>query len=333
VRNWFRSLPTGGRTLILGAFLAWLLILIGDRVSEYRVSQLAMLAAYFVGVLSIVLLTGLSGQVSLGHGALLAVGAYAAALAMMQWNIPAWQSFFIAVAAAALVGAILGVAAARLSGPYLAGATLAFAVGLPSLTNEIEILGGESGLLFDVGFAPDRFGDEFTEYKWFFWIAAAGAIISLIFARNLFRSRYRRVWRAIRGDEISASLSGIHVARSKVLAFTVSAGFAGLAGALYATQLAYVTPGAFGLSLSFALITGAVIGGLGSIAGAFVGAAVLVFLSPIIDWVTELSGAPEGVAISLPGILTGLLLLFTVLTQPEGIVGSIHHHRRYRSSH
>jgi branched-chain amino acid transport system permease protein len=327
VRKAYRRLPSGGRGLVWAFVSVIALVMLADRVDEFRVSQLATMAAFIVGILSIIILTGYSGQVSLGHGALLGVGGYSAALALNNLGWPIWVTFAAAVVGAAAVGAVLGVAAARLSGPYLAGVTLAFAVGLPSLANIFLFLGGESGLSFDVGYPPDRFGMDFSINKWYFWVTGLGAVIAVWVASNLVRSRYRRTWKAIRSDEVAAALSGVHVARSKVLAFTISAGFAGLAGALYATTLTLVTPDAFRLTLSFGLITGAVLGGIGYISGAFVGAAILVFLPPIIDTITVATGVPEGWATYIPGLLTGLLLIVTIIAQPEGAIGSLHHRR------
>jgi len=288
------------------------------------------MSAYVVAILALVILTGYSGQVSLGHGALLGVGGYAAALSFNNLGWPIWATFFAAVLGAALVGAILGAAAARLSGPYLAGVTLAFAVGLPSLANIFTFLGGESGLFFDVGYPPERYGLDFTINKWYFWITGLAAVIAVIVASNLRRSRYRRTWKAIRSDEVAAALTGVHVARQKVLAFTISAGFAGLAGALYATTLSLVTPDAFRLTLSFLLITGAVLGGISYISGAFIGAAILVFLPPIIDTVTVATGVPESWAVYIPGLLTGLLLIVTIIAQPEGAIGQLLKHRHQK---
>ena len=148
-------------------------------VDELRVYQGASIAVYVIAISSIILLTGYSGQVSLGHGALMAVGAYAAAVLRVEFNVPIILCFVAAVLAAAVGGALLGAAAARLSGPYLAGTTLALAIGLPSLANQFSILGGEQGLAFDVGFPPLALGEEFTQYKWFFWIAALAAQISM----------------------------------------------------------------------------------------------------------------------------------------------------------
>jgi branched-chain amino acid transport system permease protein len=215
---------------ILGGVVLYFL---SGMVDELRVYQGATIAVYVIAISSIILLTGYSGQVSLGHGALMAVGAYAAAVARIEFNLPIILCFVVAVLAAAIGGALLGAAAARLSGPYLAGTTLALAIGLPSLANQFAVLGGEQGLLFDVGFPPLSLGEDFTQYKWFFWIAGLAALLSMWAIKNILGSRYGRTWRAIRGNEVAAELSGINIARSKILAFTISAGIAGLACRCY----------------------------------------------------------------------------------------------------
>lgn len=321
MREFWRRLPRAVRGACQLFLVGWFLLLLGDRISEFRVYQGATVATYLVAIVSIVLLTGYSGQVSLGHGALLAVGGYAAALVMANLHWPFWIAFFVAVLAAALVGALLGIAAARLSGPYLAGTTLAFAVGLPSLANQFSFLGGEQGLSFDIGQAPARFGENFSPYKWLFWITALFALLALFAAANLLRGRYGRIWRAVRSDESAAALAGINVAKSKVLAFTVSAGFAGLAGALFCATVSLVTPGGFSLSLSFTILTGAVIGGVRSIFGAVIGASTLVILPMIADALSQ--GSSEAVSTNLPAVLTGLLLIATIVIAPGGVAESL----------
>lgn len=332
MRELWDRLPKSAQSA-LGLFLVgWFLLLLGDRISEFRVYQGASVATYSVAIVSIVLLTGYSGQVSLGHGAFLAVGGYAAALVMTNLHWPFWISFFVAIFAAALVGALLGVAAARLSGPYLAGTTLAFAVGLPSLANQFSFLGGEQGLSFDIGQAPARFGQDFSSYKWLFWITSLFALIAIFAAANLLRGRYGRTWRAVRSNEAAAAVAGINVARSKVLAFTVSAGFAGLAGALLCATVSLVTPGGFSLALSFAILTGAVIGGIRSIFGAVIGASTIVILPMVADALSQ--GASDAVATNLPAVLTGLLLIATILISPGGVAESfVHLARRFRKTH
>jgi branched-chain amino acid transport system permease protein len=300
--------------------LGFAIFLISNRVDELRVYQGAAVAVYVVGIASIILLTGYSGQVSLGQGALLGVGGYAAALARNHWHVSVPLTFAIAILAAATAGALLGIAAARLSGPYLAGTTLALAVGLPSLANQFSILGGEQGLFFDVGAPPKSLGADFTQYKWFFWIAALATLIVIFWLQNVMRSRYGRTWKAIRGSDVAAELAGINIARSKVLAFTLSAGVAGLAGALLAMTIGTVSPSAFPLALSFSLLTGAVLSGVTTLGGAILGAVTLVAIPEIVASVVDRLGASEGVATNLPSLLVGALLILTVIVLPNGPV-------------
>jgi len=289
-------------------------------VDELRVYQGASIAVYVIAIASIILLTGYSGQVSLGHGALMAVGGYAAAVARIELNVPIIACFFIAVLAAALGGALLGAAAARLSGPYLAGTTLALAIGLPSLANQFSILGGDQGLIFDVGFPPLSLGQDFTQYKWFFWIAGLATLIMMWLLQNILRSRYGRTWRAGRGNEVAAQLSGINTARSKILAFTISAGMAGLAGALLAMTIGTVSPSAFPLALSFSLLTGAVLSGVTTLSGVMIGAVTLVAIPELADSIAVRLGSSERVTTNLPGLMVSALLILTVLFIPNGPV-------------
>jgi len=296
------------------------LYFLSGMVDELRVYQGATIAVYVVAISSIILLTGYSGQVSLGNGALMAVGAYAAAVSHISWHLPIVACFFVAVIAAALGGALLGAAAARLSGPYLAGTTLALAIGLPSLANQFSILGGEQGLIFDVGFPPLSLGQDFTQYKWFFWIAALATLIMMWLLQNVLRSRYGRNWRAGRGNEVAAQLAGINTARSKVLAFTISAGLAGLAGALLSMTIGTVSPSAFPLALSFSLLTGAVLSGVTTLSGVMIGAVTLVAIPEIADVLAHKLGTSESVTTNLPGLLVSALLIVTVLFVPNGPV-------------
>lgn len=289
-------------------------------VDELRVYQGATVAVYVVGIASIILLTGYSGQVSLGQGALLGVGGYAAALMRIELNAPIWLCFSMAILTAALAGALLGLAAARLSGPYLAGTTLALAVGLPSIANQFGFLGGEQGLLFDVGFPPLSFGEDFTQYKWFFWIASLATLIAIFWLQNVMRSRYGRSWKAVRGNDVAAELAGINLTRNKTLAFTLSAGLAGLSGALLAMTIGTVSPSAFPLALSFSLLTGAVLSGVTTLGGVMIGAVTLVALPEIVGTVVNRAGASEAIATNLPHIVVGALLILTVVFVPNGPV-------------
>ena len=294
--------------------------LLSNSVDELRVYQGAQVAVYVIGIASIILLTGYSGQVSLGQGALLGIGGYAAALSHLKWHLPIPATFAIAILAAAGAGALLGIAAARLSGPYLAGATLALAVGLPSIANQFTVLGGEQGLFFDVGFPPESFGPDFTQYKWFFWIASLATLLAIFWLQNVMRSRYGRTWKAIRGSEVAAELAGVNVARAKILAFTLSAGVAGLSGALLAMTIGTVSPSAFPLALSFSLLTGAVLSGVTTLGGVMIGAVTLVAIPEIVGSVVNRIGASEAIATNLPHIVVGTLLILTVVFVPNGPV-------------
>ena len=306
------------KKIALFIFLGWVLLLIGDRVDELRVYQGAQIAMYTIALASIVLLTGYSGQVSLGNGAMMAVGGYSAALTLNNLGSPVWFAFVMAVVVSALFGAFLGAAAARLSGPYLAGTTLALAVGLPEIANQFAFLGGVPGILFDVGFPPARFGEEFTQYKWFFWIATFIALIALFITSNILQSRYGRTWRAIRSNSLAAELSGVHSGRMKILAFTISSALAGLAGAVMAMTISLVAPGAYTLSLSFALVTGAVLAGVSSLPGVVFGALILVAIPEVADVLANRLGGDENLNNYLPGLIVSVLLILSVIFTPNG---------------
>jgi len=306
------------KKIALFIFLGWVLLLIGDRVDELRVYQGAQIAMYAIALSSIVLLTGYSGQVSLGNGAMMAVGGYSAALSLNNLGSPVWFAFVMAVVVSALFGALLGTAAARLSGPYLAGTTLALAVGLPEIANQFAFLGGVPGILFDVGFPPARFGEEFTQYKWFFWIASFIALFALFITSNILQSRYGRTWRAIRSNSLAAELSGVHSGRMKILAFTISSALAGLAGAVMAMTISLVAPGAYTLSLSFALVTGAVLAGVSSLPGVVFGALILVAIPEVADVLANRLGGDENLNNYLPGLIVSVLLILSVIFTPNG---------------
>ena len=306
------------KRLLLFILFGWLLLLVGDRVGELRQYQGSFVAMYTLAIASIILLTGYSGQLSLGHSALMAVGAYAGALSTNNAHLHPVIALIIATFVAGLFGLILGFGVARLSGPYLAGTTLALAVSLPSLANQFPILGGEQGVAFDVGAPPARFGEAFSQYKWFFWISSLAALIMIWLISNLLSSKYGRSFRAMRDNQVAAQLTGINTGRLKVTAFTISAGVAGLAGGLLVMLISGVSPSAFPLSLSFSLLTGAVVTGVYSLKGVMLGGLVLVAIPEIADSVVNRIGGSEGFTATLPGFLVSALLIAAVLFAPNG---------------
>ena len=255
----------------------------------------------------------------------MAVGAYTAALLIGNEGWPLLPALVAAVLVTLLVGVPVGAAASRLRGPYLAGATLALAVGLPALADRFPTtFGGENGLTTNPPTPPSFLGAGFDLFRWEAWIASAGALVVLFVLYNLIHSGIGRSWRAVRDDEIAASLCGLRVGRTQAVAFVVSAGCAGLGGALLAAvvdQLA--SPGAFPIQLSLFLLAGVVVGGLGSLAGAAWGAALLVFLP---NWTNDLAHSvslPMKVSANLPLAIYGLVLIAAMLLWPSGIQGGL----------
>jgi branched-chain amino acid transport system permease protein len=312
------SIDSPRKRLFLFILGGWLLLVLSNQVDEFSLYQGAFVATYAVGIASIILLTGYSGQLSLGHGALMAVGAYAGALTInsLQWHPVV--ALIVATLIAGLFGLLLGAAVARFSGPYLAGTTLALAISLPSLANQFPILGGQQGLIFDVGATPARFGEDFSPYKWFFWIAALAALIIIWFVANIAASRFGRTFRAMRDNPIAAELCGVNVARQKVIAFAISSGVAGLSGGLLVMLITGVSPSAFPLSLSLLLLSGAVVTGLYNLKGVILGGLVLVVIPEIAESLVTRIGGSENLAISLPGFLVSALLILAVMFTPNG---------------
>ena len=278
---------TLARSLGLVVLAGVVLCVASEALGAYDDLQLANGAYYFAVLAGLTVLVGLSGQISLGHGALMAVGAYTVALLIgnEQWALV--PALLAAVAVTTVVGIAVGAAAARLRGPYLAGATLAFAVGLPALADKYtSLLGGENGLVINPPTPPSWLGASFPLERWEAWIACAGALVVLFVLNNLVHSGVGRAFRAVRDDEIAASLCGLRVGRVQTVAFVLSAACAGLGGGLLAVVLQLASPGAFALQLSLSLLTAVVLGGLGSIVGAVWGAAVLVLLP---SWTNDIA--------------------------------------------
>ena len=314
------------RTLVFGAVLLFAAL----RFDPYNQGQLAVTLTLFIGVLSIVLLTGISGQISLGQGALMAVGGYSTALMIINLQYSLWLAVPLSIVSGGLAGLLLGMVAARLSGPYLAGTTLVVSLAIPSIATRFgSVFKGDEGLQVDVGYPPvwfvNTFGDP-TYEMWQFYVAFPFALLALFFASNLLLSRSGRKWRSIRDHEIASSLTGVKVSREKVFVFAISAGFAGLAGALYGLR-GSVGPSTYPTSLSLMLLTGAILGGIRSIAGAFIGSVLVVFLPDWIDWAVHSFELSEQVSNYLPALVGGILLILTVVINPAGVAGGAHRHK------
>ena len=309
------------------------------QLSSFRDYQVAEIAAYVVAVAGLTVLIGLTGQISVGNGAFMAVGAYSTALLQLHggWMNSLgikgnWQIVLILVLSlliTAVGGAIFGVAAARLRGPYLAGATLMLAVAIPAAVafKYASVFGADQGLGVSIT-SPSLLGATFTLTRWYAWLACAAALITLVALANLTRGRVGRSWRALRDDEIAASLAGINVARLQILGFLISAACAGLGGALLAIVTSVVSPGAYSLTLSIGLLTAAVIGGLGSLAGAVWGSVLFVLVPSYLNNVAQsnggkLFGLSSGASNFVPIAAYGFVLIAVMLLFPSGIQGAL----------
>jgi branched-chain amino acid transport system permease protein len=321
------------RHLVISGLGLVAIVLVMESVDDFRAVQLTEMAYLGIAAGGLTVLTGLNGQISLGHGALMAVGAYTTALLLSDDPVvPFVAAIVIATAVTTAVGVLIGAGAARLRGPYLAGATLALAVALPGIALHFsDTLGGEQGLRLRVPETPGWVLDaayfvtahDLTRSKYVAYLAWFTLVVVYLLLANLTRSRVSRRWRAVRDDEVAAELAGIHLGRARVSAFVVSAAAAGAAGAMMALAVRLTAPTGFTLTLSLALLTAVVLGGLGSLTGALVGAALLTFLPSVITDAGTSAGLDDIQAAELAPLVYGLVMIAVILLAPRGLVGSL----------
>jgi branched-chain amino acid transport system permease protein len=263
------------------------LVLLPFVLSEFRTVQLATVGAYFIAILGLDVLTGHSGQVSLGHGAFMAVGGYTTAILMANHGVRDLWTIPVAAAVAGGIGLLAGIPALRLTGLYLALATFGIAVVLPTILKKFDhFTGGSTGItLFgrptQTGHGVGYLG--LTNNTWLYALTWTIGVLLFVLAWWLLHARFGRSLRAVRDSELAAAASGVNRALYKVAAFGVSAAYAGVAGSLYAINVAYVSPDTFPISLSLYLLVGAVVGFFGSIWGAVLGALLIQFLPDIVQ--------------------------------------------------
>lgn len=317
--------PTLSRRLLLALGAAVVLFALSSQIGAYDDYNLTAVAIFAIAAAGLTLLTGVNGQLSLGHGALMAIGAYTASIVLRQYHhLPVIVVLVIAVLSTGIIGIAFGFAAARLRGPYLAGATLTLAVALPQIAFRYRsIFGGESGLPVTPSSPPDFLGATFPAERWLAWIAIVAVILTMLLLANVLRSAPGRAFKAVRDHEVAAALAGIDVARTQVLAFVISAACAGLAGALLAYWTGITAPAGFTLALSLQLLTAIVIGGLGSLAGAVWGSIVLVFVPLLTSGTASRLNLPSSVGDNLPLAIYGGILVIAMLVAPHGIQGAL----------
>ncbi len=283
--------------------------------SDYHLFQLTMVAVYAIAILGLALLTGFNGQISLGHGAFYAIGAYTTAILMTTWNVPYWLTLPASAIVCAIVGFLVGLPALRLGGLYLALTTFALAVAVPQVL-KYKLLedwtGGVQGLVIDKPDAP--FGLPLSQDQWLYLFTFGVGVVLYIIAWNLVRGRVGRAMMAIRDHALAAEAMGINLAMLKTRTFAVSAMYTGLAGSLGAIAVQFVSPDSFGVLVSIYLFVGLVVGGVSSIGGTLIGAAFIEFIPNLADKVSK----------AAPGAVYGVLLIAVMFLLPGGAGGFLH---------
>ena len=288
-------------------------------VSNYHTFQLTLVLVYAIALLGLNILTGYNGQISLGHGAFYALGAYCAAILMDKANAPYWATVPAAGVVCLVAGFLFGLPALRLEGLYLALATFALGVAMPQLIKYHALekwTGGVQGIVINKPDAPAVFpqmGLPLNPDQWLYFFTLAIMLIMFILAWNLLRGRIGRALVAIRDQHIAAEAMGIHNALYKSLAFGVSAMYTGVAGALGAIAVQFVAPDSFNIFLSIVFLVGIVIGGLGSIAGALYGALFIQFVPNIADEISK----------AAPWAIFGVFMIVFVYLMPTGVAGAL----------
>ncbi|NML47891.1 branched-chain amino acid ABC transporter permease [Ramlibacter sp. G-1-2-2] len=307
----------GGHVFWYGLLCLWLLAA-PWLLSEYLLAQLTFILIYGVVGLGLMLLAGFTGLFSIGHAAFFGVGAYAqAVLTGYGWPFP--FALLAGAALSAAVGVVVGLPALRVKGIYLGIATLSFGFIVAEVFSRWEsVTGGNAGKT--VG-AVKMFGWTADSAASFYFVCLVVAVLATLACLNLLRSPTGRAFVAIRDSEISAQSMGIHLARYKTLSFAISAALAGIGGALYAHQIRFLSPDQFDIVQSIDLLLMVVIGGLGSIHGAFLGAIFLIGLPQAISAVKDYLPQAIGQAPGLKAVVYGAVLVGFVLFEPLGLYG------------
>jgi branched-chain amino acid transport system permease protein len=301
------------------AALAVGLVILPFLFKNYRVFQFNLVLVYAVAILGLNILTGFNGQISLGHGAFYALGAYVAAIMMDKMGVPYWATLPVAGVVCFAFGFLVGFPALRLAGHYLALATYALALAVPQLLKYKKIegwTGGVQGIVLSKPSAPFEFrlfDQALSPDRWLYFFTLFVTLVMFLLAYNLLRGRVGRALIAVRDHPIAATAMGINLPMFKSLTFGVSAAFTGVAGALGAVVVAFVSPDSFTVQLSIFLLVGVVVGGLASIPGAIFGGMFIQYVPNIADEISK----------SAPAAIYGVLLIGLMYLMPLGIMGGL----------
>ena len=307
----------GGQVFWYGALLV-LLVAAPWVFAEYWLAQLTFILIYSIAGLGLMLLAGFTGLFSMGHAAFLGVGAYTHAV-LTNMGVPFPVALACAAGLSAAVGLVVGLPALRVKGIYLGIATLSFGFIVEEVLARWEsVTGGNAGIHIK---KPNIFGWVLESGEQFYFLCLVITVIATIGILNLLRAPTGRAFVAIRDSEISAQSMGIHLAYYKTLSFALSAALAGIAGALYAHKLQFISPDQFNILQSIDLLLMVVIGGVGSVHGAFLGAIFLITMPQAISLIKDYLPAAVGQAPGLQGLVYGVVLIAFVLFEPMGLYG------------
>ena len=302
------SLGTGLRALALVAALVIPLAFLSD----YNLFRLTLVASYALALLGLNLLMGFGGQISLGHGAFLAVGSYTTGILVASFDVPYWATTPCAALLCGLLGFLVGWPALRLRGPYLALVTLALATAVPQGLKHPALetwTGGVQGILLSKPDAP--WGLPLNPDQWLYLVAFLLDCMAFLLVARLMRGRIGRAIVAVRDQATAAEAMGINIASIKTRTFALSAMLAGIAGSISALAIEFVAPDSFSVFLSITLFVGAVVGGAASIAGAIPGAVFIVAVPSLANILSK----------SAPGIAYGAILILCLYALPSGVAG------------
>jgi branched-chain amino acid transport system permease protein len=312
--------------MVLAVGIPLLRDLLPDVISDYRLFLVSTMMIAAIAVLGLNLLTGFNGQISLGHGAFYAVGAYTAAILMDQLDVPYYATLPIAAMVCFVVGYLFGQPALKLEGHYLALATFALALAVPQILKYkwLEgLTGGVQGIVLSKPEVP--FGLPLSEDQWLYYYCLIVMVVLFWAAHNILNSRSGRAMMAIRDYHIAADTMGINTARYKTVTFGISAAYTGIAGALSASAIAFVAPDSFNIFLSIKFLIGLVVGGIGSLAGSVVGGIFYVLVDNSAQALSTFVKNDLGVQFDLSAYTVfGILLIALMYMMPMGIVGGVY---------
>ena len=317
------------RSVVVWSLLA-LIALIGLPfiLAGYQVFVVNLVLINIIIILGLNVLIGNTGQISLGHGGFVAIGAYMTVI--LDGSLPFLPALLIAATIAAAFGVLLGVPSLKLEGPYLAVATLGFGLAITVIIGRVQFFGGHMGLKPP---SLEVFGLSIHSNTQFYFICLILALILGVFARLVIGSRIGRAFSAIRDSDIAAAALGVNVVRYKIMSFAFSAFYAGIGGGIWAYALGFISPGVFTPTLSILLLSMVVVGGLGTITGSVLGATVVTLLNlqsekiielPVLgslfEWFSthfmSISGLPN-----INWVLMGLTIILIILFEPLGLFG------------